>query len=69
MIEHYAPFDAAVQRFYGLACARVAEQALALGCGEGWRGFADPDAPANPLRDPCGYISEGNVVAVGTVPG
>ncbi|MFJ9418670.1 class I SAM-dependent methyltransferase [Streptomyces sp. NPDC101227] len=69
LIEHYAPFDAAVQRFYGLACARVAEQALALGCGEGWRGFADPDAPANPLHDPCGYVSEGNVVAVGTVPG
>ncbi|UKY53224.1 class I SAM-dependent methyltransferase [Streptomyces inhibens] len=69
LIEHYAPFDAAVQRFYGLACARVAEQALAMGGTEQWQAFTDPEAPDNPLRDPQAYISEGNVVAIGTVPG
>ncbi|MFG3497329.1 class I SAM-dependent methyltransferase [Streptomyces sp. NPDC047928] len=71
LIEHHAPLEPAAGRFYGLACARVARQAVDLGLGpdEAWEPFLDPDAPDHPLRDRHGYISEGNVVAVGVVPG
>ncbi|MGW1836507.1 class I SAM-dependent methyltransferase [Streptomyces sp. BBFR2] len=68
LIEHHAPLTPAAQDFYKAACARLAGQALALGLGDGWRPFADPAGPAHPLDDPDGYISEGNVLAVGTVP-
>ncbi|MFE7168829.1 methyltransferase domain-containing protein [Streptomyces sp. NPDC057616] len=68
LIEHHAPLRPAVLRFYGLACARLAEQAVRMGCGEAWRTLLDPDGETNPLRDPYGYVSEGNTVALGTVP-
>lgn len=68
LIEHYAPLEPAAMRFYGLACARIAQQAMDMDLGEEWRPFLDPDDEGHPLRDPRGYISEGNVIAVGTVP-
>ncbi|OIK06023.1 class I SAM-dependent methyltransferase [Streptomyces monashensis] len=69
VIEHYAPLSPAARGFYATACAQLAGQALALGLHEEWRRFVDPDLPGHPLDDPDGYISEGNVLAVGTVPG
>ncbi|MFE1774776.1 class I SAM-dependent methyltransferase [Streptomyces sp. NPDC059008] len=68
VMEHYAPMAPAVRRFYGLACARIAQQATDAGLAGDWQAFLDPDGAANPLRDPFGYISEGNVIAVGTAP-
>ncbi|MFE0251251.1 class I SAM-dependent methyltransferase [Streptomyces sp. NPDC059010] len=67
LMEHHAPLSPAALRFYGNACARFARQASSLGIPGGWAPFLDPDDPTNPLRHPDGYISEGNVVAVGTV--
>ncbi|WHM39854.1 class I SAM-dependent methyltransferase [Streptomyces sp. BPTC-684] len=69
LIEHFAPLTPQARAFYAPTCARLAEQALALGLSEEWRRFADPDAADHPLDGPDGYISEGNVLAVGTVPG
>ncbi|WP_371582156.1 class I SAM-dependent methyltransferase [Streptomyces sp. NBC_01314] len=68
LIEHHAPLDPAVLRFYSLACARIAQQAVDLGVDGDWRPFLDPENPTGPLRHPHGYISEGNTVAVGVVP-
>ncbi|MFG3053172.1 alpha/beta fold hydrolase [Kitasatospora sp. NPDC048239] len=68
LIEHYAPMPAAVLDFYGQACASIARQAAGLGMGAAWAAFADPHSADHPLRDPQGYISEGSVLAVGTVP-
>lgn len=68
LIEHHAPLGPAALRFYTSACARIARQATDLGLAGGWKPFLDPDAAANPLRDPQGYISEGNTVVVGVVP-
>lgn len=68
LIEHYAPLETAVLRFYGQACARIAEQAMRLGLGEEWRPLLDPEGETHPLRDPSGYLSEGNVIAIGRVP-
>ncbi|MFJ4853222.1 class I SAM-dependent methyltransferase [Streptomyces sp. NPDC088730] len=69
LIEHRAPLRPAAAEFYGLACARIAQQASDLGLGEQWTAFIDQDDPAHPLRSRHGYISEGNTLAVGTVPG
>ncbi|MET9679276.1 class I SAM-dependent methyltransferase [Streptomyces coeruleorubidus] len=68
LIEHHAPLTPAAQDFYKAACAQLAGQALALGLSGAWQRFADPAGSAHPLDDPDGYISEGNVLAVGTVP-
>lgn len=68
LIEHFAPLTARAQAFYGPTCARLAGQALRMGLSAEWERFVDPDGPANPLRDPDGYISEGGVLAVGVVP-
>ncbi|MYY00392.1 methyltransferase domain-containing protein [Streptomyces sp. SID486] len=68
LIEHHAPLPPAALRFYALACARIARQALDLGFAGDWEPFLDPDGEENPLRHPQGYISEGNTVAVGVVP-
>ncbi|GGR02578.1 class I SAM-dependent methyltransferase [Streptomyces aurantiogriseus] len=67
LIEHHAPLTPAARAFYTAACAQVARQALDLGLSERWADLLDPDGPAHPLDDPDGYISEGNVLAVGTV--
>ncbi|MFE4516157.1 class I SAM-dependent methyltransferase [Kitasatospora sp. NPDC056783] len=68
LIEHHAPLAPAALRFYALACARIAGQAVAAHLDGDWEPFLDPDGELNPLRDPHAYISEGNTVAVGTVP-
>lgn len=68
LIEHHAPLSEAASAFYRAACARLAPQALALGLSAQWERFLDPEAADHPLGDPDGYISEGNVLAVGTVP-
>jgi ubiquinone/menaquinone biosynthesis C-methylase UbiE len=69
LIEHYAPLTPAAAHFYGLATASVARQALDSGLPERtWTPLLSPDHPAHPLRSADAYISEGNVVAVGTVP-
>lgn len=67
LIEHHAPLPDAAREFYAVACAQIAGQALALGQSDAWRRFADPAGPGHPLDDPDAYISEGNVLAVGTV--
>ena len=68
LIEHYAPLSDAARAFYKPSCATLARQARALGLSAEWDRFAEPDDPGNPLDDPDGYISEGNVLAIGTVP-
>lgn len=70
LIEHLAPMEPAALYFYAQACARIAQQAVDLdpAAERQWAPFADPDAPDHPLRSEHGYISEGNTVAVGTVP-
>jgi ubiquinone/menaquinone biosynthesis C-methylase UbiE len=68
LMEHHAPLSPAALRFYANACARFARLAAREGIPGDWAPFLDPDDPAGPLRDPDGYISEGNVVAIGTVP-
>ncbi|MFG2592607.1 class I SAM-dependent methyltransferase [Streptomyces sp. NPDC048438] len=68
LIEHFAPMSEAVLRFYTRACARVAGMAVSGGSDAAWTAFLDPDATGHPLRDPRGYIREGNTVTVGSVP-
>lgn len=68
LIEHFAPLTPQAHAFYGPSCARIAEQALDLGLGAEWARFLDPDGPDNPLHHPDGYISEGNVLTVASVP-
>jgi ubiquinone/menaquinone biosynthesis C-methylase UbiE len=68
LIEHHAPLRPAAQRFYALACARIAQQAIDMGLQGDWQPFLDPDSADNPLSHHDGYISEGNTVAVGLVP-
>jgi ubiquinone/menaquinone biosynthesis C-methylase UbiE len=68
VIEHHAPLSPAAREFYPAACADLARQALELGLSAEWYRYLDPDAPDHPLAGPDGYISEGNVLAVGRVP-
>ncbi|MEU6053770.1 methyltransferase domain-containing protein [Streptomyces xanthochromogenes] len=68
LIEHHAPLTPAAQDYYKAACAQLARQALVSDPDGPWQRFADPAGPAHPLDDPDGYISEGNVLALGTVP-
>lgn len=68
LLEHHAPLEPAARHFYGLACARIARQAVDLGLDGDWEPFLDPAGPDHPLRGRHGYISEGNAVAVGVVP-
>ncbi|MCX4824948.1 class I SAM-dependent methyltransferase [Streptomyces sp. NBC_01142] len=68
LIEHHAPLSPAAQEFYKSACAQLAGQALQLGLSAQWQRYLDPGSSAHPLDDPDGYISEGNVLAVGSVP-
>ncbi|GAB1515163.1 class I SAM-dependent methyltransferase [Actinophytocola sp. KF-1] len=66
--EHHAPLSPEEWAFYGPSCASVARQALALGVPGEWRPYLDPGAADHPLNHPDGYLSEGNVLAVGVVP-
>ncbi|MEZ0072044.1 alpha/beta fold hydrolase [Planotetraspora sp. GP83] len=68
LIEHHAPLSPAALDFYTRACAGMAGQAAALGIGAAWEPFTDPHNADHPLRRPEGYVSEGSVLAVGTVP-
>jgi ubiquinone/menaquinone biosynthesis C-methylase UbiE len=66
--EHFAPLTPEEWSFYGPSCATVARQALALGVPGEWQPFLTPGGQGHPLADPDGYLSEGNVLAVGVVP-
>ncbi|MFC7310298.1 methyltransferase domain-containing protein [Streptomyces monticola] len=68
LIEHHAPLTPAARAFYGASSAQLAAQAERLGLADRWRRLREPDGPGHPLDDPDGYISEGNVLALGTVP-
>jgi ubiquinone/menaquinone biosynthesis C-methylase UbiE len=68
LIEHYGPLPGAVRRFYGPTCTRMALLAGQLDMPGDWTCFLDQDSPANPLNDPAAYVSEGAVLARGTVP-
>lgn len=67
--EHFAPLTPAEWAFYGPSCASVARQALELGLPGEWEPFLSPADSRHPLHDPSGYICEGNVLAIGVVPG
>jgi ubiquinone/menaquinone biosynthesis C-methylase UbiE len=67
--EHFAPLTPAEWAFYGPSCVAVARQAMGLGVPGEWAPLLTPTDPGHPLHDPNGYISEGNVLAVGVVPG
>ncbi|WP_158841630.1 class I SAM-dependent methyltransferase [Saccharothrix deserti] len=66
LIEHFSPFSPAVRDFYDASCAQIAVQAGKLGLPGAWEKFLNPSDPDNPLNDPLAYISEGNVLAMGT---
>jgi ubiquinone/menaquinone biosynthesis C-methylase UbiE len=66
--EHFAPLSPAEKAFYGSSCAQIARQAQRTGAAGDWGRFLDPDSPRNPLNDRHGYICEGSVLAVGSVP-
>jgi len=65
--EHFAPFTPAEQAFYLPSCARLAEQAVALGVAGDWAPLLDTTHPDNPLNHPRGYVCEGSVLVSGTV--
>ncbi|GAA3112036.1 hypothetical protein [Streptomyces echinatus] len=67
LIEHHAPLPDAAREFCAMACAQLARQALDLGLSAEGQRFADPAGPRHPLDDADACISEGNVLAVGTV--
>ncbi|MGW4891327.1 class I SAM-dependent methyltransferase [Kitasatospora sp. NPDC004240] len=66
-IEHFAPFTAEVRAYYAPAFAELADQAVRLGLpAADWAALRDPAHPLSPFNHPDGYVSEGNVLAVGT---
>jgi ubiquinone/menaquinone biosynthesis C-methylase UbiE len=67
--EHFGPLSEVELAYYGRASARIADQARRLSLPGAWEPLLDPAGPANPLRDASAYISEGNVLVRGTVPG
>ncbi|BAJ25910.1 MULTISPECIES: class I SAM-dependent methyltransferase [Kitasatospora] len=69
LIEHHAPLSPDALDFYTQACDRLARQAEQLGLSQEWQRLRhDKDSPQHPLNHPDGYISEGNVLALATVP-
>ncbi|MEV6347667.1 methyltransferase domain-containing protein [Actinoplanes sp. NPDC051851] len=67
LIEHFAPFTPDVRAYYAPAFAELAGQATGLGLpAADWAPLLDPGHPQNPFHHPDGYISEGNVLAIGT---
>jgi hypothetical protein len=58
----------AEKSFYGDSCAQIARQAQSIRAPGDWSRFLDPDSPENPLNHVAGYICEGSVLAVGSVP-
>ena len=66
-IEHFAPFTTEVRAYYAPAFAELADQAVKLGLpSTDWDALRDPAHPRSPFSHPDGYVSEGNVLAVGT---
>lgn len=73
-IERFAPFDTAMRDALGLIMPHRAGSAAALpdlsaADRAAWQRLGDLDHPANPLNSPDAYLCEGNVLAVGRVPG
>jgi len=68
LAEHFAPLTEAAQEFYSRACAQLAAQIPHGSRTDAWRVLADPDHPDHPLRSADGYVREGVVLCVGTVP-
>ena len=66
--EHFAPLSPAEWAFYGPSCATVARLALDMGMPREWELFLSPGDSRHPLRDPSGYLCEGNVLAVANTP-
>ena len=73
MIERWAPLRPAERRFFGDWLSELAGMAEERGVPEkdlvAWRALRDPDSPDHPLDRPDSYACEGQVVAVGRVPG
>ena len=73
MIERWAPLRPVERRFFADWFSHLAELAEERGVPEGdlptWRSLRDPDSPGHPLDRPDSYACEGQVVAVGRVPG
>ena len=73
MIERWAPLRPAERRFFGDWLSQLAGMAEERGVPEedlaAWRGLRDPGSPDHPLDRPDSYACEGQVVAVGRVPG
>ncbi len=64
--EHFGPLSEVELSYYERASARIAEQARQLSVPGAWEPLL---SPAGPLRGRDVYISEGNVLVRGTVPG
>jgi ubiquinone/menaquinone biosynthesis C-methylase UbiE len=69
LIEHFGPLAPAAREFYGRTCAQLARRTRHSPDAAAWQPFLDPADPGNPLNDPECYVSEGNVLALGTRPG
>ena len=73
MIERWAPLRPAERRFFGDWLSELAGMAEERGVPEedlaAWRALRDPDSSDHPLDRPDSYACEGQVVAVGRVPG
>ncbi len=67
--EHFGPLSEVELSYYGPATAAIARQARALSVPGAWEALLDPADPAHPVRDGNAYVSEGNVLVRGTVPG
>ena len=68
LAEHFAPLTETAYAFYAQACAQLAAQIPQGARGRAWEVLADMEHPEHPLRAADGYIREGVVLAVGTVP-
>lgn len=73
LIERWAPLRPVERALWADWLRHLAAAAEARGVEPGalaaWRAVADPDRPGHPLDAPDAYTCEGQVVAVGTVPG
>jgi hypothetical protein len=68
LIEHFAPLSRPAEDFYRRTCAGLAARAVAAGIPGDWKPLLEPTSPDHPLSHTDGYISEGNVLAIGFAP-
>lgn len=72
LVERWQPLRPVERRLWADWVRHLAALAEARGLAEderaAWRAVADPDAPEHPLNRADGYLCEGCVLAVGTVP-